>query len=256
MKTPTYQENFNLFLKFFDGLARHKHRYDVFSDFVTVSAISIYNVLHKDEEKEKEYLRIINAYSKEDIETICHLFGLVVIMSDFTPRDVLGELFMGLELGNKQNGQYFTPPEVADLMANIVHGDSLNKIDKSFITVTDPACGAGSMILSFTKLLISKGHNPAQKMWAQCIDIDRTVALMCFIQLSLWYVPAAIIVGNALNLEIREIWHTPAHSLGGWDLKLKSQPKPKRELTEGERKTIYVDQKGIATRGAQFDFGF
>ena len=32
------------FIRDFNKLAPHKHRYDVFRDFVTVSAISIYNV--------------------------------------------------------------------------------------------------------------------------------------------------------------------------------------------------------------------
>lgn len=256
MKTPTYQENFKSFLDKFDGLGRHKHRYEVFSDFVTVSAIALYNVLHKDEEKEKEYLRVINSYSKDDIDTICKLLGIVVMMLDDSPRDVLGELFMALELGNKQNGQFFTPPDVADLMANLIHGEELNTIEKPFVTISDPACGAGCMVLAFTKLLISKGHNPSKKMWALCVDIDRTVALMCFIQLSLWNVPAEIIVGNTLTMEYREVWRTFEHVKGGWSSKLKNQPKEKRELTEDEKQTFFVDMKGNTTRGSQFDFGF
>ena len=42
--------------------------------------------------------------------------------------------------------------------------------------------------------LIESGKNPATAMWAYCQDIDRAGALMCFIQLSLWNIPAAVIV--------------------------------------------------------------
>jgi hypothetical protein len=39
---------------------------------------------------------------------------------------------------------------------------------------------------------------------------------MCYIQLTLWNVPAHVIVGNTLTLEHKEVWVTPQHALGGW----------------------------------------
>jgi len=54
-------------------------------------------------------------------------------------------------------------------------------------------------------------------MWVQAWDIDRTAALMCYLQLSLWHIPAEIIVGNTLSLEVREVFYTPAHYMGNWD---------------------------------------
>ena len=52
------------------------------------------------------------------------------------------------------------------------------------------------MILALVKVMITAGHNPAEKLWVQAIDVDRMAALMCYIQLSLWNVPAEVIVGN------------------------------------------------------------
>ena len=43
---------------------------------------------------------------------------------------------------------------------------------------------------------------------------------MCYIQLSLWNVPAEVIVGNTLSLEYRERWYTQRHVLGFWSAKL------------------------------------
>lgn len=60
------------------------------------------------------------------------------------------------------------------------------------------------MILAFANRLIKGGYNSAQKMWVEAIDIDRTSALMCYVQLSLWNIPTRVIVGNALSLEMKE----------------------------------------------------
>lgn len=46
---------------------------------------------------------------------------------------------------------------------------------------------------------------------------------MCYLQLSLWHIPAEIIIGNTLSMEIREVYYTPAHYLGNWDARLKLQ---------------------------------
>lgn len=69
--------------------------------------------------------------------------------------------------------------------------------------------------------MITAGHNPAERLWVQAIDVDRMAALMCYIQLSLWNVPAEVIVGNTLSWEIREVWYTPAHHLGLWKYRLR-----------------------------------
>jgi hypothetical protein len=76
------------------------------------------------------------------------------------------------------------------------------------------------MILSLVKVMIRAGHDPARTLWVQAIDVDRMAALMCYVQLSLWNVPAEVIVGNTLSWDIREVWYTPAHHLGFWKYRL------------------------------------
>ena len=49
-----------------DKLSRNYGKYTVFSDFVKMCSISIYNVFAKNEEMEKVYLNTIKAYEKED----------------------------------------------------------------------------------------------------------------------------------------------------------------------------------------------
>lgn len=60
------------------------------------------------------------------------------------------EYLMNMYASNagKSGGEYFTPQEVSELLARIVVGDktSVNK-------VYDPACGSGSLLLKFAKIL-------------------------------------------------------------------------------------------------------
>jgi hypothetical protein len=209
------------FIKTFNGIARHQHRYTTFQDFVTIAAITLHNSIHKNEKLETEYLQIVSRYSREDVNEMCKLLALLIDLLDPEPRDVLGPLYMELELGNTNAGQFFTPPEVSKALAMIVYGEQLETLEKPFITLCEPACGAGGMVLAFVDVLISHKHNPAERLWVQCQDIDRTAALMCYIQLTLWNVPGVVIVGNTITCEVREVFYTPAHCLGLWGYKLR-----------------------------------
>ena len=209
------------FIKIFNGIARHKHRYSVFSDFVIMSAISLHNAVNKIDSLEKEYLDIVVKYSKEERLEFPKLLACLVELLEAKPVDVLGALYMELELGNKNTGQFFTPSSISEMMAQINYDTELRELDKPFITLSEPACGAGGMILAFANVMILYKHNPAEKLWVQCVDIDRVAALMCYLQLSLWNIPAQVIVGNTLSLEFREQYFTPAHYLYGWDTKLR-----------------------------------
>ena len=210
------------FKKTFRELAPYKHRYEVFKDFVTMAACSLHNSLHKDPAREAEYLAIIGGYKKPDQEAFPKLMAHLVMALDSEPRDILGPLYMELEIANKDAGQFFTPPELSELMANLTFGDMLGRLDSQpFITAGEPACGAGGMILALVKVMTRAGHDPARKLWVQAIDVDRMAALMCYTQLSLWNVPAEIIVGNTLSWDIREVWYTPAHHMGLWKYRLR-----------------------------------
>jgi type I restriction-modification system DNA methylase subunit len=252
------------FIQVFNGLARHRHRYEVFRDFVTMSAISLHNATRMDEELEQEYLRIVSQYKKEEVSDFCELLAILVELLEPEPRDVLGGLYMELELGNDNNGQFFTPPEISLMMAQITYGDQLKTIDQPFLTLSEPACGAAGMVLAFAKVMMDHGHNPANKLWVQCVDVDRVAALMAFIQLSLWHIPAEIIIGNSLTLDVRQTLYTPAHYLHGWDMRLHYR-QAKELLTQDPTTTPEVDKpespaeesRTVPTGGnLQFDFDF
>jgi N-6 DNA Methylase len=257
------------FIRLFQEIGSHRHRYEVFRDFVTLSAIAVHNAVGKDDQLEAEYMSIIGRYKRDDVDRFPRLLGHLVELLDPEPWDALGQLYMELELSSAHAGQFFTPPAVSELMARIVASDLLAKLadlERPFITVSEPACGAGGMVLSFVKVLLEHQHDPAQKLWVQCHDVDRLAALMCYLQLSLWNVPGDIIVGDTLTLERREAFYTPAHTLGGWSMRLAARDASGRMMaitqTAQERPPVAPSISGpkpfAVAHGnqQQFDFDF
>jgi type I restriction-modification system DNA methylase subunit len=211
------------FISKLQGLSGSRSVREVFADCVDCFAISIHNSMFNDDDLENEYLRIINSYNKKEIDTIVSLFAYLVILLENSgqPEDILGKVYESLSLNNKKSGQYFTPSEICDLMAEIApYDDSILFNKYGFVTVSDSSCGSGNTLIAFAKRLINLGHNPAYTMYAEGIELNRTTALMSYIQLSLWNVPATIFVGNTISMDLQQRWHTPAYYMYGWLYKL------------------------------------
>ena len=211
------------FIREFGRIAPHRHRYEVFRDFVHMSAFSLVNAwpYTRSESIEAEFETIKARYSPEEFTGFTKLLAILQELLEPEPRDILGQLFMELELGSQHTGQFFTPPEVSEMMARMMVGSDGDPLrGKPLVTLCEPACGAGGMVLAFVKIMIEAKLNPMQCLWVQAQDIDRTAALMCYIQLSLWGVPAVVVVGNTLANECRESFYTIGHHMGGWKWKL------------------------------------
>lgn len=227
---PTPQEARAAFMRTFRETAPHQHRYEVWRDFVILAACALHNGLGVEETREAEYLATIGRYDTADQHRFPELLSQLVAALDAEPVDVLGPLYMELEIGSKDRGQFFSPSALSELMAEMTFSGALEILKaKPFVTVHEPACGAGGMVLAAAKTLIRNGHNPAFHMFASCVDVDRVAALMCYIQLSLWNMPAEVIVGNTLSLEMREIWYTPAYRMFNWRHKLAQQQVEQRD---------------------------
>ncbi|EHU2912902.1 hypothetical protein AYA83_RS16130, partial [Acinetobacter baumannii] len=90
--------------------------------------------------------------------------------------------------------------------------------EEGVISISDPACGAGSTLLSTVKLCLESKIQVQDHLYIEAADIDRNVALMCYIQLSLWAVPCRIFVGDTLKLKYRECWCSLMYYVKGWDI--------------------------------------
>lgn len=67
------------------------------------------------------------------------------------------------------------------------------------------------MILAIAEELEAKGYVTYRNMFVKCWDIDRYCAMMTFIQLSMYDIPAEVIWGDTLALKPNEIFYTPAY---------------------------------------------
>lgn len=123
---------------------RFRHsRWQVWNDFLSLSAISLANVMPgpEKEEREKQYLSIINSYQKEEQEVFPQMLGLVVVALDENPeQDFLGSLYHHLELQQEQKGQFFTPYHICHFMSELQFaGDEKEELlkEKGYISVSD-----------------------------------------------------------------------------------------------------------------------
>ncbi|EBA8055334.1 DUF1738 domain-containing protein [Salmonella enterica] len=207
------------FVSLFNQTAPCENRWQVFSDFVHMAACSLFNAVHRDEAFEADYMQRVARYSAEDAHNMSRLLAEVIQGLEFCPTDFLGQIFMNLELGNARHGQFFTPYSVSYTMARMTLSDGLSVLtsgERDFITVSDPACGAGGMIVAMAEAMLEAGFNPQKQMVAYCVDIDPVAAMMCYIQLSLMGIPAIVATGNSLTVDIKREMATPMFVLGHW----------------------------------------
>lgn len=205
----------------------HRHRpHAVFSDFCEMAALAVSNAvdLSQRQAREERYLQIAKSYDRTELERFAQMLGCVTLALEDGMHDCLGKLFMALEMSNSFKGQFFTPWELCGLMARVTLTDARTQTEeRGFIAVSEPAAGAGAMVIAMADALREQGLNYQQCMHVIAVDVDPTAAHMCYLQLSLLHVPAIVVVGNSLTLEERSHWYTPAHVLGGWGRKLRDR---------------------------------
>ena len=211
--------------KIINDLSYKNDRYRVFSDFVEMSAISISNAVDKPqfEKREADYMAIVKRYDRKDLEQFPKMLGMLVMTLEGGFDDVLGKLFHELELHNEHRGQFFTPYPICKMMAMMTanHVDTIN--DRGFITASEPACGAGAMIIALAETMKEQDINYQHALHVTAVDVDPRCVHMAYTQFSLLHIPAVVIQGNTLTMEEKEHWYTPAHVIGGWTYRLKAK---------------------------------
>lgn len=212
------------------------NRFNVWSDFLHVAAISlanvdIYHIITPKkifDEREESYKRVIDKYKPACQELFPKmLVTLVNEMSTYKPGylvDVLGELFHSMELHNEWAGQFFTPQTVADFMGMITVNDAAaikaQLDERGYIVVNEPSCGGGANIIGVANGLSKIEVNPQKTLLTIANDIDERCVWMCFIQCSLYGLPAIIYQQNTLTQEtFGSPWVTPAFLYDAWHIK-------------------------------------
>lgn len=205
------------------GMAYNHDPRTIFADFCEMYALAIsqpFNQLNKPlwERREEQYLRTVRRYSKSEVRGFLGIRDAVVEALEMSGVDVLGSAYEELEVANKDAGQFFTPYHLCELIAELTVDEAMveKARDEGFITIAEPACGAGAMIIAVANIMRAKGLNPQRQLHITAIDKSATAAYMCYIQLSLLGIPASVWIGNTLSMEMQERFLTPMHMMGGW----------------------------------------
>ena len=160
------------------------------------------------------------------------MFTMLVLELEKNPnQDLLGELYMMLQISNKNTGQFFTPYDVCEMMSKITFdrkelGKTVHK--KGYANVYDCACGAGATLISASEQCkeMFKKYNYQNHVYFVGQDIDITCVHMCYIQLSLHGLAGYVIHDNSLIKpepklpeDLEKIWFTPMWLNDVWTMR-------------------------------------
>jgi type I restriction-modification system DNA methylase subunit len=186
-------------------LERISHRHDarrVFDAFARLAACAL-----AAQTREAEYLEEVKRWEKSDLDLFAQALGALVTEMEARPfEDIIGGYYMEFALshkGQQWNGEFHTPKPTCDLMARMTLGDVESLPAEGPITVCEPACGAGAMILSLGEACSPEVR---RRLRVTAIDVSRTACDMAFINTTLWAIPTRVIYGNALSMECWAAW--------------------------------------------------
>lgn len=166
-------------------------------------ACSISNATDRNPEhfdrREKEYSQCIERLG--GVEIPARLLSVVTLALEADPnQDFLGRIYMNLDLGSHWHGQFFTPYDVCVMMARITIEAGIEQMrNRPYISISDPACGAGATLIAGINELRRRGINYQTEAVFMAQDIDEVAALMCYVQMSLLGAPGYVCVGNTLT---------------------------------------------------------
>ena len=206
------------------SLDRSKRIYDVFRDFLILSTCAMAQPFYRSDKIEQKYLETVNRYTKEQAEEFSQLLAFLINALTEKHQDFLGQVYMHLNLGNSAKGQFFTPYHISQFMSeiNFIEVEE-NLKEQEFITLSDPCCGSAGMIIAFAETMKNRGYNYQSQLFVEVIDIDEMCFMMAYIQLSLYGIPARIMLGDSLAWKFTKVLYTPFYFVNGFERKLRQQ---------------------------------
>lgn len=226
------------------------HRHDtrrVFDAFVRLAACAV-----AAQTREAEYLAEAKGWDKSELELFAEALGSLANEMETQPfTDLIGGYYMDFAIsskGQQRGGEFHTPKPICDMMAQMLF-DPASFPTEGPITVCEPACGAGAMILSVGQVCPPEVR---RRLRVTAIDINRTACDMAFINTTLWGIPCRVIHGNTLSNEYWSAWSN-IHYIAPWlPYALRPQSPEAREqgqpprLIEVERIQVSLQQQELA----------
>lgn len=195
------------FTKVMGELDRSKHQDEVFRDFCELSYCALAKVASPFEDQrdklEKQYMEVVGRYrNKDDIRRMSELLRMAVCAIIQGGCDFLGEVAGEMGVLDARAGQFFTPYEVSRLMAeiNLTGVEDIIK-ENGFVTVQEPAAGAGGMLMAVADKIESMGYDLETSLWFEATELSRSTYHMCYIQCAARGLAGRVVNGNSLSLE-------------------------------------------------------
>jgi type I restriction-modification system DNA methylase subunit len=227
-----------------DQLGRRHELANVFNDLLTMSICTFHRtniksaLEEKDAANEELYMKTITKYEKDEINIIPKILGcLLENVHDNPYSDILGEYFMQY-ITHGQNGQFFTPESLCEMMAMMQRGEE-PIVDKK---VLDPACGSGRLLLQFAK------HNPSNYFFGA--DNSNTCAKMSTLNFFLNGLRGEVAWMDSLRMEFYGGWHINTEGMGIIPIEKEQSwiwtkpPEPEKVISPPEQPFKHVEQTG------------
>lgn len=178
----------------------------VFEDFIRVTACAISHP-----HREKEFISVESRYTAAEFALLAYAMGNLTferVLNPFT--DTLGPTYMALVSKSEKDdqGKVYTPQPLAELLSMLTFSDELDKDMPADdpITLIDPACGAGVMLMAAAQVAHKTGK--LDRMYVHAADLDYIATQMTLINLSFAQVKGTVQHTNSLTGEVRESWYT------------------------------------------------
>lgn len=196
--------------------------YQIFSDWITMSAISIQNsckVIQDNISNEREdlYLTISKRYSGDELKTFADMLGALAIVLEERFGDILGDIYMKSGCGSKNTGQFFTPYHLSYLTAKLCYENQFSHLrENEQIKVNEPSTGGGGMMIAIAQILKENNIDYQRRLQVVAQDLDWNGVYMTYIQLSLLGIKAVVVQGDTLSdpyhkgYDERRVFRTPA----------------------------------------------
>lgn len=213
MQTPAKEAR--AFIAELVDLDRSKSASESFRDFCEMAYCALAKRANPDpirqDELERQYGLIEKRYSPAAAKGMGRLLGRATMVLGQGGCDFLGMVAGEIGMLDARMGQFFTPYDVSWLMAEITFGDADRIIsEKGYITVHEPAAGAGCMLIAMADMVEARGHDVMQTVWVEAVELSRSTFHMAYVQLSLRGIPGRVHHGNSLSLEMWQSDLTPA----------------------------------------------
>lgn len=180
-------------IKTIQSLAGKYGVYEIFSDWVKMMALSFSNQVQFHQKRENEYIDTIKRYDFSEQQKLAEMMAWLIEWADMEFYDMLGYIYMHLEMGSKKAGQFFTPYHLCQTMA------ASTKIDEDIITMNEPTCGAGGNVIALAESMKNKGINYQKNLLAVCQDIDIKAVYMTYVQLNLYGIAGVVYQSDTLS---------------------------------------------------------